>query len=961
MTKQKQEKITALSKKIITNCFCESNMDYFFSRLAPEVVCLGVDENQSMIGRDAVISYFSRIRGRMFPIRMWDESYVVQQLSEACYLCKCESTIETAAEKGINVKKRLRSTLILKEAREEFFIVHIHSSIPHYSPFGDDLFLTSFSGDSYKNLAKRLESQNRQIELLMSQFPGGMVLACIDESYSTKWVSEGLCQLLGYEDYHAYAVATKNSFRGFVLEEDYNQLFDQVTKRLETTDFYSAEYRVRRKDGSILWVLDVGKKIIDEDGNERISCMITDITVRKTQEMELLCANEEIMQQADFLTQLDNTLPCGIIQFTTDEEHRIVHANRRAGEIYGYEEAAYRREIHSPFSFVLKEQQDYFRRVVANLCKNGGRVSYEREGICKNGSHCWISVIMERVINANGQEVIQAAFNDITENKKLRQEQEQEQLMENRSLRAAIYTAYPIILSINLTQDTYRLVTEDASAFRYKEEGSYGRLIQESCPMVEECYQKEYVEVFSRTNMMETFRIHNQEIYKEIREKGEDGYYHWISIHAIRVDNPYGEDEMAIILFRVLDRERAEKARQEQLLRDALAAAELANKAKSNFLSCMSHDIRTPMNAIIGMSAVGQLKIQDTRRVMDCFKKIDSSSRYLLALINDILDMSRIEQGKMVLKQTQFEMTELINELKAILCPQMEEKKILFEVHTKIQAEQSLYGDALKINQILMNLLSNAIKFTPSKGKVVLRIREARQEQSFVFMEFIVADTGIGISEDFLKKMYMPFEQEAAGVARNQSGTGLGLSIVYKLVELMNGTIEVQSTLNKGTVFCVTLPLKIAVQEAVFAPENERLPEANLPEETGKMHGWRILLVEDNQLNMEIAKALLELQQIVVDTAVNGEEAVEMVCRMPEGTYRAVLMDIRMPVMDGLEAAKRIRERETGKKHRLPIIAMSANAFEEDRAAAAEIGMDGYLVKPVEPAEMYRMLQNLCC
>lgn len=196
----------------------------------------------------------------MLPVRMWDESYVVVQLSEACYLCKCESMIETVAEAGINFKKKQRSTLVLKEDGEEFLVVHIHNSIPYSSLLGDDLFPIQFSRESYKNLAKKLENQNRQIELLMSQFPGGMALACIDEGYSTKWVSEGLCQLLGYEDYQAYAAATQNSFRGFILEEDYDQIFHQVTKRLETTDFYSAEYRVRRNDGSILWVLDVGKK-----------------------------------------------------------------------------------------------------------------------------------------------------------------------------------------------------------------------------------------------------------------------------------------------------------------------------------------------------------------------------------------------------------------------------------------------------------------------------------------------------------------------------------------------------------------------------------------------------------------------------------------------------------------------------------------------------------------------------
>ena len=584
-----------------------------------------------------------------------------------------------------------------------------------------------------------------------------------------------------------------------------------------------------------------------------------------------------------------------------------------------------------------------------------------------------------------------------------------------------------------------------------------------------------------------SFRSSCSEVYTEVRQMGDDGKYHWVSAHVVRVENPYGEDEIAIMLFRILDEQRDKQARQEQLLRGALAAAEAANSAKSDFLSRMSHDIRTPMNAIIGMSTIGQLKLNDKTRVLDCFKKIDASSKYLLSLINDILDMSKIERGKMALNNKKFDFTELVSDLVGVIYPQASVRVISFEVHHAEPLERFYNGDSLRLNQILMNLLSNSLKFTPSGGRITLGIREAHRTGSLSYLELTVKDTGIGMSKAFLDRVYQPFEQEAADTARNQSGSGLGLSIVYNLVQLMGGKISVESERGRGTEFTVTVPLGLTDDHTLERQEREakevfhgvrvlvvdddevvgeqsgailnnigadslwvdsgykaveevqraldrgmpfslalidwKMPDIDGVETTRRIRrlvgpetmiiiisaydwseietqareagadaflpkplfqsaiydamlrlnitgahqakrtyhikGRRVLLVEDNELNMEIAKSLLEFQDVLVDTAENGLKAVERYAAMPEGYYHAVLMDIRMPVMNGLDATREIRMIETGRKIKTPVIAMSANAFDEDKEQAYLAGIDGYLIKPIDTDKLFELLDGL--
>ena len=658
--------------------------------------------------------------------------------------------------------------------------------------------------------------------------------------------------------------------------------------------------------------------------------------------------NQEYQHQAQFLETLYNTIPCGIIQFTTDPGHETIAVNPMTWKFYGYSsEEEYRQNIKSPLHAIEPEDYDWIEATIDKLVSSGDPISYHRRCRKRNGDEAWVNVVMDRIVNGNGQEVIQAVFTDITEQMRLEKAQEQERILENRSLRTAIYTAYPLIISVNLTKDTYNCIIDQQTILSIPGEGRYTDLLESTVPDVYHSYQADFAAVFSREEILRRFESGEREIYMELQEKGLDGEYHWIAACIIYVENPFNADVLAIDLVKFLDAQRIEQARQEQLLRDALASANAANRAKSDFLSRMSHDIRTPMNAIIGMSAIGKLKIHDPEVVRDCFQKIDASSQYLLSLINDILDMAKIETNKMEIAHAAFHFGDFLDEVKEIIYPQTEERNISCEIRRQESMESYYIGDPLRMKQILMNLLSNALKFTSPGGRITMDIKESHRTNGFAYLQFVVSDNGIGMSQEFIQRIFQPFEQEAPGNARNNVGSGLGLSIVYNLVQLMGGAIHVKSQKHGGSVFTVTIPFQIVAGDEGKKKERKG-QKLSGPLRHPALEGLRILIVEDNALNQEIARTLLEMNGVHVDVAGNGREAVERFRGQKAGTYQAILMDIRMPVMDGLEASRQIRAMDKEDAGSVPILAMTANAFEQDKKEACGAGMSGYLVKPLD-------------
>lgn len=390
------------------------------------------------------------------------------------------------------------------------------------------------------------------------------------------------------------------------------------------------------------------------------------------------------------------------------------------------------------------------------------------------------------------------------------------------------------------------------------------------------------------------------------------------------------------------------------ILKEALMQAEKANQAKSDFLSAMSHDIRTPMNAIIGLTTLSLSYINDRDRVEEYLKKISISSKHLLSLINDILDMSKIESSKITLKHVYISVTELVEHLVFIISPQARDAGLEFKVYADSVYHKAFYGDELRINQILINLLSNAVKFTPKGGCITFVLEEIPNsgKNNKIRYKFSVKDTGIGMTEEFKQNLFEPFTR-GANVSHIE-GTGLGLSITKGLVDLMDGSINVTSSINKGTLFEVELEFEVTPEIDVDCTS----PVIN-PMDDMVLNGCKFLIVEDNMINSEILCELIQMQggDYVVKT--DGMQAVEEFENNKPGTYDAILMDIQMPVMNGFEATKSIRALNREDAASIPIIAMTANAFSEDVQESLDIGMNAHVAKPVDMRELCEVIIRL--
>lgn len=378
--------------------------------------------------------------------------------------------------------------------------------------------------------------------------------------------------------------------------------------------------------------------------------------------------------------------------------------------------------------------------------------------------------------------------------------------------------------------------------------------------------------------------------------------------------------------------------------------AEEGSKAKSQFLFNMSHDIRTPMNAIIGYTGLA-LKEDDTNKVSDYLVKIDNSSKHLLALINDILEMSRIENGRFEIEEAPTDLNVVLNDIYDLFSEQMKQKNINFTVNMDDVKHQYAYCDKKNLNRVLLNLVGNAYKFTPNDGAITVTLKEKDNDNEYASYILSVKDTGKGMSKEFVSRMFNAFERESDSTTSRIEGTGLGLAITKNIIDLMNGTIDVQTEVDKGTDMVMNFKFKIAQKEDIEASE-----ETNEVTHQTDFANKRILLAEDNKINQEIATIVLSQLGFIVETAEDGKDAVDKVAASTPGYYDVVIMDIQMPVMDGFTATRHIRELENKELANIPIIAMTANAFKEDEQAALDAGMQAHIAKPIDINDITRKL-----
>ncbi len=511
--------------------------------------------------------------------------------------------------------------------------------------------------------------------------------------------------------------------------------------------------------------------------------------------------------------------------------------------------------------------------------------------------------------------------------------------------------SYYALYRVDVTGGSYEMIKgSDYVRQQIPRTGPYDLLLDTMRQVIEPDALEEYLENFS----LESIR---RLVCQQVRDFGGDfrsrsgGGYRWVNVRVL-FDESLAPGEV-VLCFREVEQEKQRQLQERRLLEDALASSRRSEKAKMAFFSNMSHDMRTPLNGILGLTDLARRSASDPEKTQDYLEKIEVSGRQLLGLINDILDMSRMEQGKVMLDYQQFDLKACIEECAGSFQAQAELENKRFDLHFDLR-DAVVLGDSFRLSQILNNLLSNAFKFTNGGDTVSVAVTQVDQGPRAKY-QILVKDTGIGMSESFLPQLFEPYAREMRFTSQKIVGTGLGMPIVKNLVTQMSGQIHVESQLNEGTAFTIVLPFAAVKQEEMPDAPHREAPQAEF-----SLEGRHILLAEDNEINMEIATEILTMNGVRVTQAWNGQEAVDKFRASAPYSFDAILMDMQMPRMDGCEAAKAIRQlsgRPDAKT--VPILAVTANAFAEDIAATAAAGMDAHISKPIDFAILCTTLEKL--
>lgn len=696
-------------------------------------------------------------------------------------------------------------------------------------------------------------------------------------------------------------------------------------ERLLLTTYKSPLYDL---DGSVMGTVGVG----------------IDITKERAYQAELMRRNHT-------METIFTSLNCGVLCHSLDGS-RIISINDAALKILDY--ASAEEMAQSGFRMVapsvVDEDKPILRACITGLKNVGDSSDVEYRVLHKDGT--LIHVLGNiKLIEENGEVLYQRFLLDVTAQKLQEQETQRRQL----ALIQALGADYNIVCSFDLKTGRgnplrLELPPDVAQRLAFAQEPSLTnfteRYIQE---LVYEPDRDLFRRFASRDWLVQALG-EKPVLYTEYRILYDDRIQYY-EMKAVRI-GVWGERQDMVLGIRSVDDAIQSQIKQRQLLEEALAQANQANKAKSTFLSNMSHDIRTPMNAIVGFTSLAISHLQETGKVAEYLDKIHASSDHLLRLLNDVLDMSAIESGKTQLVEAPCSLPHILDQLHDLVQVSAQSKGLELHFDTAGLTDPDIYCDKLRLDQALINIVTNAIRYTPSGGSVQLLLTQKPDAPAGCgCYVFTVKDTGIGMSPEFLRRVFAPFERERNSTTSGIQGTGLGMAITKNIIEMMNGDIQVDSAQGQGTTVTITLTFRLS-QEHQEAPSTH---SAGTPSQCGD---GRILLVEDNELNKEIAESILQDAGFVTEHAENGQVAVDMFTSHPAGYYKLILMDIQMPVMNGYEATQAIRALPQGDLASIPILAMTANAFEEDRRQALHCGMNGHIAKPIDVNELLRTLDK---
>ena len=766
----------------------------------------------------------------------------------------------------------------------------------------------------------------------------GLIGGYCEDEFPVCYANEGMARMLGYDAVEELIEAIDGKVINTIHPDDREQVIKDIGDEYYEGLTYETTYRMPRKDGSWFWTVDKGKVIQTEDGKLAIISACYDMTsfVERHKKLE----EKNMLSQAT----IDN-IPGGYHRCSLEEGHPFLYISNRFLAILGWTREEIRTIFDNKFDNMLHPDDrnlssDYVTRILDTRGHGSAKDQIYRL-LGKDGYH-WVTDATTLVKSGN-QTFFQGNITDFTDFVKAKEKKEQEIELQ-REIIEGLGKEYFSVLAVELDKDR---------VLSYRESGENGKIISDFCRKCGNRWSKiipSYAEMMVSDNTngefenqlgLETLRSQEKDYSMTYEFKLETG----INYHQVRVAFVKKKDgtRMAVVGTKNIDSLIKKERMQEEKLKKAYVAAENANKAKTEFLNNMSHDIRTPMNVILGYNHLMKSQLTESKQ-LDYQKKIEQSGKLLLAIINNVLDMARIESGKIKVDENYERVGEVVDEIISTFSSEAEEKEIHLSGSMKV-THRNILCDGTKIREIYVNLVSNAMKYTPRGGNVTITVEELPcEKEGYMKVKSEIKDTGIGMSKEYLPTLFEPFSREQNTTIGRIGGTGLGMPIVKKMVDLMGGSIEVASELGKGTVFTFTLMHKIADRK--FYSQKTEAAETS---EMGKnLSGKHVLLAEDNDLNAEIAVTVLEETGIVIERVEDGIQCVNRVVQMSPGTYDLILMDIQMPNMDGYKATRCIRRLDDKKKAEIPIIAMTANAFAEDRKKAFDAGMNGHIAKPID-------------